>query len=478
MSEQPKKRIVKPWQALVMVVVGIAIIFAGLMIFKAKNHIILLFDGVVMCVLASCFGIKYEDIQTDIKSTISSMLVAILILIAVGVLVGTWMISGTVPVMIYYGMKVLTPGLFLPIVCVVCTLMSTMAGTSWGTLATVGVAFMGVAQGLGVPLPATAGAICVGAFFGDKISPLSDSPVLVSSVTDVPLMEGIKHALVSTGPAYLISLVFLTIYGLRFGGGTVGGEVYDAIMGTVTTSFRLNPLLLLPPVVVVILIVLKKPTLPTFTAGIAVGAVLAVIFQGAPLIQAAGGPQSVFMAMYDGFKGDTGNDIVNSMVQRGGLTSMLGTIGLLISAGVFGAPLRTAGVVDILLDFVRKVAKNDKSMSTGVLLLHGIFFTITGAYYVSYPVVGSMTKDMFPEYGLEKKNLMRIMLDTGTGLAPLIPWATTGAYVASTLGVDNMTLAPFAPMLWLSILISLVMGLTGIGMAKLNGKRAAQAQSQ
>lgn len=466
MSEQTKRKIVKPWQALLMIVVGIAIIFIGLKVVGAKNHVILLFDGVVMCVMAALFGIKYDDLQADIKGTINSMLVAILILIAVGVLVGTWMISGTVPVMIYYGMKVLTPGLFLPIVCIVCTLMSTMAGTSWGTLATVGVAFMGVAQGLGVPLPVTAGAIVVGAFFGDKVSPLSDSPVLVSSVTDVPLMDGIKHSLLSTGPALLISLVFFTIYGLQFGGGTVGGETYEAILSTVTGQFNLNPLLLLPPVVVVALIVLKKPTLPTFTAGIFVAVVLAIIFQGESV-------KAVSMAMYSGFVSETGVAVVDSMLSRGGLTSMLGTVGLLISAGVFGAPLRTAGVVDVLLDYVRKFAKNSKIMATGVLLLHAIFFTITGAYYVSYPVVGSMTKDMFPEYGLEKKNLMRIMLDTGTGLAPLVPWATTGAYVATTLGVDNMAFAAFAPMLWLSILISVVMGLTGFGMAKLQDKQAA-----
>ena len=158
-----------------------------------------------MCIMSCCFGIKYDDLQADIKSTISSMLVAILILIAVGVLVGTWMISGTVPVAIYYGMKLLTPGLFLPIVCIVCTLMSTMAGTSWGTLATVGVAFMGVAQGLGVPLPATAGAICVGAFWRQDFSAFR-FPVLVSSVLDVPLVDGVKHALfTSTGLGWLIS---------------------------------------------------------------------------------------------------------------------------------------------------------------------------------------------------------------------------------------------------------------------------------
>ncbi|NCB64158.1 MAG: Na+/H+ antiporter NhaC, partial [Clostridia bacterium] len=418
MSEQTERKIVKPWQAILMLILGIAVIIVGLRM-GLNNRIILLFDGVLMCVLACLFGIKYDSLQADMKATISSMLVAILILIAVGVLVGTWMISGTVPVMIYYGMKVLTPGLFLPIVCIVCTLMSTMAGTSWGTLATVGVAFMGVAQGLGVPLPVTAGAICVGAFFGDKISPLSDSPVLVSSVTDVPLMEGIKHSLCSTGPAYLLSLVFFAVYGLRFSGGAVGGETYDAILSAVTSQFNLSPLLLLPPVVVIILIVLKKPTLPTFTAGIFVAAVLAAIFQGETV-------KTIATAMYSGFVSDTGVTVADSMLTRGGFTSMLGTIGLLIAAGVFGAPLRTAGVVDTLLVFVRKVAKNSRIMVTGVLLLHAVFFVITGAYYVSYPVVGPMVKDMFPEYGLDKKNLMRIMLDTGTGLAPLIPWATTG----------------------------------------------------
>jgi len=461
-QETEKKKHVQPWQAILMIVVGIAIIILGLKVVGAKNQIILLVDGVVMCVMAVCFGIKYDDLQADMKSTISSMLVAILILIAVGILVGTWMISGTVPIMIYYGMKILTPSIFLPIVCLVCTLMSVMAGTSWGTLATVGVAFMGVAQGLGVPLPATAGAICVGAFFGDKVSPLSDSPVLVSSVTDVPLIEGIKHSLLSTAPAYLLSLIFLTIYGLRFGGGTVGGETYEAILSTVSTQFHLTPLLLLPPVVVIVLIVLKKPTLPTFTAGIFTAVFLALIFQHSTV-------KEICTAMYAGFTSKTGVAVIDSMLTRGGMSSMLGTIGLLVAAGVFGAPLRTAGVVDILLSFVCRIAKNEKIMSTGVLLLHGIFFCITGAYYVSYPVIGSVTKDMFPQYGLDKKNLMRIFLDTGTGLAPMVPWSTTGAYVRSTLGFaeTSMSFIAFAPMLWLSIVFSLLMGITGIGVAKL-----------
>lgn len=267
-------------------------------------------------------------------------------------LVGTWMASGTVPVMIYYGMKVLTPGLFLPVVCILCTLMSTMAGTSWGTLATVGVACMGVAQGLGVPLPAAAGAVCTGAFFGDKVSPLSDSPVITATVCEVPLMDGIRHALISTGPAYLISLVFYFVYGLRYSGGSVGGEVYEDILSTVSAEFWLSPVLLLPVLVVVVLILMKKPTIPTFIAGIAAGAVMAMLCQGVSL-------HDILTVMYSGFSADT-----------------------------------------------------------------------------------------------------------GTGLAPMVSWSTTGSYTATTLGVSNLAFAPFAPMLWLSIVFSVIYAVTGIGTAK------------
>ena len=453
-----EKRIVKPWQAGLMLLVGIAVIIAGLLVMKLNNRIVLALDGVIMCLMAWCFGIPYAELQQGIKDTVSSMIVAILILLSVGVLVGVWMASGTVPVMIYYGMKVLTPGLFLPVVCILCTLMSTMAGTSWGTLATVGVACMGVAQGLGVPLPAAAGAVCTGAFFGDKVSPLSDSPVITATVCDVPLLEGIRHALLSTGPAYLISLVFF-IYGLRYAGGTVGGEVYEDILSTVSGSFWLSPVLLIPVVVVVALILLKKPTIPTFVAGIAAGALLAMVCQGMGL-------KDILTVMYSGYSVDSGSEVVNSMLNRGGFTSMLSTIGLLIAVGIFGAPLRTAGVVDVLLVFVRKIAKTSRSMSLGVLLLHAVFFSITGAYYVSYPVVGGMVKDLYPEYHLDRKNLKRTLLDTGTGLAPMVSWSTTGSYTATTLGVGNLAFLPYAPMLWLSIVFSIIFAVTGIATAK------------
>ena len=452
---------IAPWQAMTMLALGIAIIFFGLMTLKVNARIVLAVDGAIMCLMACAFGIKYDEIQKGIKDTIASMLIAMLILLAVGVLIGTWMASGTIPVMVYYGMQVITPALFLPVACILCTLMSTLAGTSWGTLATVGVACMGVGEGLGIPLEAAAGAVCVGAFFGDKISPLSDSPVITATVTDTPLMEGIKHSLISTGPAYLVSLVFFFVYGLEFSGGsTAESATYVEILSTIEKSFNLNPVTLIPVFVVIGLIVWKKPTIPTFVAGIAVAAAISMVFQDISL-------KNMMNYMYSGFSIHTDSTFVDKMLNRGGFTSMLSTIGLLMTAAIFGAPLRTAGVAHVLLDYVQKFAKNSRVMAFSVMCLHTLFFMITGAYYVSYPVIGSMTKDMFPKYGLERKNLMRTMLDTGTGLAPLIPWSTTGSYTASTLGVANIAFLAFAPMLWLSIILSAVYALTGIGMAKI-----------
>lgn len=324
----------------------------------------------------------------------------------------------------------------------------------------------GRSEGLGVPLEAAAGAVVVGAFFGDKISPLSDSTVITASVTDTKLMEGILHALVSTGPAYLITLVFFFVYGFTYETGAMNGAAYLEILTTIEKSFDLNPLTLLPVPVVIALICWKKPTVPTFVAGIAVAGVLAMLLQGMDL-------KTLMNTMYSGFVIHTDSAFVNKMLNRGGFTSMMSTIGLLMAAAMFGAPLRTAGVAHVLLDLVKKAAKNGRVMSFLVMCLHSVFFVITGAYYVSYPVIGAMTKDMFPEYKLARKNLMRMMLDTGTGLAPLVPWSTTGSYTASTLGIANMAFLPFAPMLWLSIIFSAVYALTGLCTAKAEDEEPA-----
>lgn len=446
-------------QGIFILFVSILVIILGIKVVSAPTAIILLFGGVITIIISICLGIEYSNIQEDIVKTITTMAVPILIVLSVGILVGSWMISGTVPLMIYYGMKILSPSLFLVMVCVVCTMMSVMAGTSWGTVSTVGIAFMGVAVGLNISLPLTAGAVVSGAIFGDKLSPLSDSTVLSAAVCEVNLLEAIKHSFKTTLPAFIVALISYFILGMKYKDGVVGGENYNIILETLENTFNFNPVLLIPPILVLILIILKKPTLPVFSIGIIAGAVLAIIFQGASI-------NEVSKALANGYTSTTGVAIVDKMLIRGGLNSMLGTVALLISSAIFGAPLRTAGVVDILLDKITSLAKTSKTMMMGVFILHSLFFAITGSYYVTYSVLGPMVRKLFDNYGLKRKNLARILLDTGTGLAPIVPWSVTGVFIANTLGVKTVDFILYAPVTYLSIVISFIFIVTGFDIEK------------
>jgi len=442
-------------QAIIMLLVSIITIFGGVLVVGAPTTITLLAAGFLVIILSLSFGIKWDKIQEGILQNINSMMVPILILIFVGMLVGSWVSSGTVPYMIYIGLKFLSPKMFLFITCLVASIMSVMMGTSWGTISTVGVALMGVSAGLGVPLHYTAGAIVVGAIFGDKLSPLSDTTVLASAVSEVDIVDHIKQMLYTTLPGYIISLILYLFLGFRFAEGTASGENVQLIMDTLSTSFNLNPILLLPPVVVLFLIFKRKPTLPVFGVGVLLGFFFAIIFQGASLSSLAG-------ALNGGFSQSTGVDIVDSMLLRGGISSMLGTVALLIAAAIFGAPLRTSGVIDVLLDKIKNVAKSWKSILTSTFILHGLFFVIAGSYYVTFSVLGPMFTPLYKKYKLDGVNLSSMFENTGTAFAPLVPWSVTGAFVASTLGVPTLEYALYAPMLYLGLVLSLFYFMTGI----------------
>ena len=317
-------------KAAVLLVVSLVIILGGVIFVKAPSTIVLITAGGAVMTLSVIWGVKWNDIQDDILQSLKAMFIPILILLAVGMLVGSWIISGTVPLMIYYGLKVLSPSSFLLVAALVCSLMSVMTGTSWGTMSTVGIALMGVSAGLGIPLYYTAGAIVVGAIFGDKLSPLSDSTVLASGVSNVELREHCKYLLWTTIPGYLISLILYAVLGLQFRQGTIEGQSLQLILSTLEKSFNLNPILFLPPVAVLVLIIMKKPTLPVFGVGIVLGAVLAIVFQGAGL-------KAIAIALNTGYATATKVAIVDKMLMRGGLSSMLGSTALLIGAAVFGA---------------------------------------------------------------------------------------------------------------------------------------------
>jgi len=450
---EQKKQVTKG-QAFLLLAVAVVMIFVGLKVVGAPTPVVLSSSGIVLIVIATFMGFRYADLQADIIKVITSMLVPVLILLAVGALVGTWMICGTVPYMITLGMRLISPNVFLVVVCFVSAVMSVISGTSWGTISTVGVAFMGVSLGLNIPLAYTAGAVVSGAIFGDKLSPLSDSTVLTAAACDLDIIRIIKHSLKSTGPAFLLALGIYFVLGLNHGSGSIEGGNYALILDTLAETFRLNPILLLPPIVVFALILLKKPTLPCFVAGVVTAAVIAVFVQGSSVAEVA-------QAINSGFTGSTGVDIVDSMVRRGGLNSMLSTVAILIASGIFGAPLRTTGVIDVLLDMMVSATKNGRVMACGIFLIHAIFFMITGSFYVTCTVMGPMVAPLFPKYKLSKLNLGRILLDTGVGFSPIVPWAMMGVFISNTLGVPVMDYLLYAPVCYLSIAISLLFLITG-----------------
>lgn len=448
-------------KSIILLIASIFVVFGGVIIIKANSTIVLTAAGVVAITLSVIWGVQWDDIEKDLIENLKSMLTAILILLSVGMLVGSWILSGTVPMMVYYGLKVLNPSIFLFATAIICALMSVMTGTSWGTISTVGIALMGVSTGLGVPVQYTAGAVVVGAIFGDKLSPLSDTTIMASAVSDVDIVEHIKYMLYTTIPGFTISLVLYLIIGSKYSGGTITGGNLELILNTLESNFNLNPILLLPPVVVLFLIYRRKPTIPVFAIGIILGGILAFVFQGSSLLDIAD-------ALNGGYSNVTGVEIVDSMLIRGGLRSMLGTVALLIGAVVFGSPLRTAGVIQILLDKITSTVKNSRGICASIYLLHGGLFAITGSYYVTFAVLAPMVRPLYDQFGLHRKNLSRTLEDTGTALAPIVPWSVTGAFIASTLGVETMDYILYAPMTYLGIVFGLLYALTGYTVAQSN----------
>ncbi|MFA1822893.1 Na+/H+ antiporter NhaC [Virgibacillus oceani] len=455
------------WKAVTLLVVSFTIVLGGVIYLGAPTNITLIMAGISIVILAMIWGINWQTIEADLMDTLKSMFKPILILLAVGMLTGSWMLSGTIPVIIYYGLLSIDPLYFLVITALICAAMSVMAGTSWGTIATVGVALMGVSIGLEIPVAYTAGAIVVGALFGDKLSPLSDTTVMASAMAEINIVDHIKHMLWTTIPAFVISLGLFLFLGFSYGGQTADQGSVNSIINTLQDNFNLNPLLLLPPIIILVLIFLKKPVLPAFAAGILVGGLMAVIFQGSSLLE-------LFNAMESGYTSSTGIELVDEILQRGGLASMLGTVSLLIGAAIFGSPLKSAGVINILLEKIMQVAKSSQTMMSSTFGLHGLLFSITGSYYVTYAVLGPIINPLYDRHKLERKNWSRTMEDTGTTFAPMIPWSVTGVFIVDTLGVPTAEYILYAPLTYLALIFGLIYIFTGMGIAKNNSKDIEQ----
>jgi NhaC family Na+:H+ antiporter len=430
----------------------------GYGIYKIKPQVLL----VVAAFLTGCVGFllrfSWKDMERGIVDSIHKAMPAILIMLCVGVLIGAWISCGTIPMVIYYGLKLISPKFFLVTACLVCTITSLATGTSWGTIGTLGVAFIGIAMGLGVPLGPAAGAIVAGAYFGDKMSPLSDIPNLAAVTAGANLFDHIKHMFWSGFPAWLIGLGIYFFAGLKYSGRAIQSDTMVLITETLRKSFRFNVWLLLPMVIVFVFAIAKKPTIPGMLLSSAVAVGLAVIFQKAPI-------QEIAAAMNTGYPAHTGVAVVDKLISRGGMMSMMETQLVAFTAFSFGGIMQKTGMLAVILDRVMKFADKVWSLVLTTIGTAVLAALVTGSSYLSMIIPAELLGDAYKKKGLAAKNLSRIIEESGGIIVPLIPWSMAGVYITGTIGVPTFSYLPWAFMNYISVIILAIYGFTKLTMA-------------
>jgi len=445
--------------ALVPVIFLVLALFVTIVLLSQSAHIPLILAAAVAACVAVYLNYSWGEIRSGMVQGINLAMGAILILMVVGLMIGTWISGGIVPAMIYYGLKVLSPGIFLGATMIICSIISLGTGSSWSTAGTVGVALIGVGQGLGVPTAMVAGAIISGAYFGDKMSPLSDTTNLAPAVAGTDLFSHIRHMVYTVAPAYVISLGLYAFLGARFSGGVLESRNIETMLSTIKSNFFIHPLLLLPPVLVVVMVVLKIPPLPALLGGTLLGAVFAVLTQSRSLGE-------IVQAAHSGYVSNSGVAMVDDLLTRGGLMSMMETVALIICALSFGGIMEKTGMLEALASaLLKKVRRTGSLVATTIFTCIGMNI-IAADQYIAIVVPGRMFKNAFDAKGLHPKNLSRALENSGTMTSPLIPWNSCGAFMGATLGVSPLLYLPYA-FLNLSVpLVSIFYGYTGITMEK------------
>ena len=450
-----------------------------------SNQIVLILSGAVAALISIRLGIGWNTLQKGILHSINSAMPSMLILLLIGALAGAWMISGIVPAMIYYGLQILNPTILLFASCVVCALVSLATGSSWTTIATVGLALIGIGKALGVSEGIIAGAIISGAYFGDKISPLSDTTNLAPAMAGTDLFTHIRYMTITTVPSLIITfLIFLGI-GFSYGADAAIQDV-TPILNALSDSFNINLWLLIVPVAVTAMIVKKVPAIPALLTGSLLGIVFAWIFQPQIFQEISGisgnpwesGYVGSMKALYTDVQVVTGNGIVDELLSTGGMAGMLGTIWLIISAMIFGGIMDASGMLERITDAIIGLVNSTGSLiaSTAASCL---FFNITASdQYLAIVVPGKMFEKIYRDRGLAPQNLSRTLEDSGTVTSVLIPWNTCGAAQSNVLGVATFTYLPYCFFNIISPFMTVFFAYAGIKIAKLKDKSDSKTDKE
>ncbi len=442
------------WEAILSLLSLVAGISLSIVVYGLDPHIPMLLGVMVAAIVALRCGFSWQNIQNGMVRGIANALPATIILIIVGILIGVWILAGVVPTLIYYGLQMLSPAVFLPATLLICALTSLATGTSWGTTGTVGVALMGVGAGLGFPLPLVAGAVLSGAYFGDKMSPLSDTTNMAPALAGTDLFTHIKHMSYTTGVSFGLTLIIEIVLGLQYGGGEGDVERIQTILALLDENFTINIVMIIPPLLVMFVSYRKMPAIPGITLGVLSAIILAVGLQGATY-------ETIMNAAFGGYEASTGNGDVDSLLTRGGMNSMMYTISLVIVAMMFGGVMERTNQLKAIADKVLSLAKSDGSLIVSTVLT-GIGANLVLCDQYMAIVMGARTyAQAYRDRGLAPENLSRAVEDSATVTANLIPWNSGGAYQAATLGVATLAYLPFAFFCWLSPLVTMLFGIMG-----------------
>ncbi|WP_158963102.1 Na+/H+ antiporter NhaC [Myroides fluvii] len=454
-------------QSLIPVVLLVVLLAINVFVFRddalsGTNQFILLLGGAIAIMVGLYNRVSYDKILDQIINNVRDTSNAIYILLLVGALSGTWLLSGIIPSMIYYGLEILHPSIYLPACVIITSVISIATGSSWTTSATVGIALVGIGNALGMPLGVIGGAVISGAYFGDKLSPLSDTTNLAPVMAGTDLFTHIRYMLYTTVPTYVVTLILFIILGFIYGAD--GNVNTTETLTAISDTFTITPLLFLVPITVIVLIVKKVQPIAALLIGTLLGAVFALIFQPSIVVGVAGGDSFTFYNAYKGVMLALTTDIrilsplesLNGLFEAGGMASMLNTVWLILCAMFFGGAMEAIGALQKISMALLSIANNLFGLFASTVASCLAINIMTSDQYLSIVVPGKMFAEAYKQKGLAPENLSRTLEDSGTVTSVLIPWNTCGAYHAGVLGIPTLTYLPYAFFNYLSPFVTLL----------------------
>ena len=431
-----------------------------IVVFEGAPHIPLAFGTIIASLVAWKHGFSWKKIEDSIYSGIRLALPAVVIIILIGLVIGAWMGGGIVATMVYYGLSLLRPDLFLVSITLVCAIASIATGSSWSTMGTIGIAGMGIGASMGIPVGMVAGAVISGAYFGDKMSPLSDTTNLAAGLTNTDLYIHIKNMLYTTLPGLVIALGVYWYLGLSFASTDAELTNINTTMTLIQESFLISPWLLLVPLVVIVMVGFKIPAIPALTFGVLLGFLCQIFVQGDTVA-------SSISVLQNGYVIDTGNSFIDSLFSRGGIESMMYTVSMTIIAMTFGGVLENTGMLKSIVDKMSGMTKSAKTLIPTTIASCFITNATCSEQYISIVVPARMFSNVYRERGLDSRNLSRALEDGGTLTSVFIPWNTCGVFILATLGVGVLEFAPYAILNYSVPIISILYAITGFSIKKL-----------